>query len=42
MELEKSAVGKALKKDAKLVTEYVQNLKQEEIEELELSLKGNG
>ncbi|XP_002157134.2 glycine--tRNA ligase isoform X1 [Hydra vulgaris] len=40
--LEKSAVGKSFKNEAKAVTEYVAKMTVDEIEKLELSIKENG
>jgi len=40
--MEKSAVGKAFKKDAKVVTEHVQRMSNDEIEKLETSIKETG
>lgn len=40
--LEKAVIGKALKKDSKAVCEFLTNLKNEDIENLEISLKENG
>jgi len=39
---DKALIGKALKKDAKAVTEALQQLTVQEIESLESSLKNNG
>lgn len=40
--LNKAPIGKYFKKDAKQVTEYLTNLSEQEVDELENSLKENG
>jgi glycyl-tRNA synthetase len=40
--LNRSAVGKSFKKDAKAITEYFTNLEQSELEEIDSKLKADG